>query len=300
MEQATTAYLRKDLASGLAAVAVRMEPTEAVRVCTAAAATLRQALTQETNPHYRGALAEGLAAVAARMEPREAAATCGEVAALLIQALEQETNPHGRPALAQALAALADRLEPPDGRRVCRAAADILSRVLTQQTDRSARWAIARGLERLTHGMDPARAPAMTATLIEAIAREPVDTWQKKLGTVITSVLTDEPGWDRARAVTLLTAAVGHGNRLPGALAVATLAVEPLACRLSTQEVVELLKHPLCVGVARRALLDQLEHRYHESFVDQWSFVRFAEDQKLGLDFISPPRTLVDPAAVTR
>jgi hypothetical protein len=51
---------------------------------------------------------------------------------------------------------------------------------------------------------------------------------------------------------------------------------------------VELPKHPLCVGEARRVVLDQLGRVYSRRFEDQWDFVRFAEEQKLGLDFTSP------------
>ncbi len=64
----------------------------------------------------------------------------------------------------------------------------------------------------------------------------------------------------------------------------------PLPRRLSDQELVELLKHPLCVGPARRAVLGQLGLQHGRPFADQWEFVRFAEEQKLGLDLTSPPK----------
>jgi hypothetical protein len=40
----------------------------------------------------------------------------------------------------------------------------------------------------------------------------------------------------------------------------------------------------------RRVILDQLEHRYRRKFADHWAFVRYAHEQKLGLDFTSPPK----------
>jgi hypothetical protein len=64
----------------------------------------------------------------------------------------------------------------------------------------------------------------------------------------------------------------------------------PLPCRLSTQQLVELLKQPTCIGPARRVILDQLENRYRGKFADHWAFVRFAKEQKLGLDFTTPPK----------
>jgi hypothetical protein len=83
----------------------------------------------------------------------------------------------------------------------------------------------------------------------------------------------------------------------PAALA---LALEPPSCRLSTQQLVELLKHPLCVGQARRIVLEQLENRYRRPFADHWEFVRFATEQRLGLDFTTPPRRPESPAPETR
>ncbi len=39
-------------------------------------------------------------------------------------------------------------------------------------------------------------------------------------------------------------------------------------------------------------ILDQLEVRYRQKFADTWAFVRFAQEQHLGLDFTSPPKRL--------
>jgi hypothetical protein len=37
-------------------------------------------------------------------------------------------------------------------------------------------------------------------------------------------------------------------------------------------------------------VLDHLGHRYGRRFVNHWAFVRFATEQKLGLDFTTPPK----------
>jgi hypothetical protein len=34
---------------------------------------------------------------------------------------------------------------------------------------------------------------------------------------------------------------------------------------------------------------DRMGNRYGRRFVNRWAFVRFAEEQKLGLDFTTPP-----------
>jgi hypothetical protein len=156
MSKTTGSYVLRHLAEGLSAVAARLEPKEAARLCGQAAATLTQAM---------GPLAQGLSAVSARLEPKDAA----EVAATLIQAMSKTTDP----------TALHDR-------------AQDLSAVL---------------------------------------ARE-----------------------------------------------------------LPPQTLVDLLEHPLCAGVARRLVLDRLGRHYRRPFADRWDFVRYAEEQKLGLDFTSRPR----------
>ena len=85
------------------------------------------------------------------------------------------------------------------------------------------------------------------------------------------------------------------------ALAPLIPAAEPLPCRLSTQQLVELLKMPTCVGPARRVVLDHLGNRYKCIFTDVWEFVRFAKEQRLDdLDFTSPPQRPNQDAAPAR
>jgi hypothetical protein len=72
--------------------------------------------------------------------------------------------------------------------------------------------------------------------------------------------------------------------------AMVRVSIEPFPCRLTTQELVELLKMPTCLGEARRIVLDHLGNRYHRHFVNHWAFVRFATEQNLNLDFTTPPK----------
>ena len=44
------------------------------------------------------------------------------------------------------------------------------------------------------------------------------------------------------------------------------------------------------LGEARAVILEQLSNRYKRPFVDVWEFVEWAEKNKLGLDFTSPPK----------
>jgi WD40 repeat protein len=225
-----------------------MEPGEA-------AAALTQALAKTTDPYALKALAEVLSAVAARMEPGEAARVCAPAAATLRQALAKTTDPHALQALAEVLSAVATRMEPGEAARDC--------------------------------------AP----TILQAGAR--MDWYgRNRLAKGLSAALT---GADRAELSRRSAAVLAAGGTLAGTgqplVALATLgpALEPVPCRVSTPDLVELLKQPTCTGPARRVILDQLGNRYHQQFADQWAFVRFAQEQSLGLDFTTPPRRLALP-----
>ena len=71
----------------------------------------------------------------------------------------------------------------------------------------------------------------------------------------------------------------------------------PLECRLSTRDLVELLKNPLCVGQARGVILDQLENRYRQKFPSHWDFVRYAKQHLPDIDLLSPPKRPELPTA---
>jgi hypothetical protein len=66
--------------------------------------------------------------------------------------------------------------------------------------------------------------------------------------------------------------------------------VKALPCRLTTPELVELLKYPTCFGPARQVILKHLGNRYGRTFANHWDFVRYAREHDLGLDFTSPPK----------
>jgi hypothetical protein len=94
----------------------------------------------------------------------------------------------------------------------------------------------------------------------------------------------------RPLAVASAVAALGDPGRRLAAVALLQPALDPLPEPLPAQTLVDLLKHPLCVGDARRVVLAQLSRHYGRRFTDQWDFVRYATDHKLDLDLLSPPR----------
>jgi hypothetical protein len=95
----------------------------------------------------------------------------------------------------------------------------------------------------------------------------------------------------RDRRAIAVAAAIGSAAQVPArSIPLLPAAGEPLTCRLSTQDLVELLKMPTCVGEVRRIVLDQLGNRYGRRFDTHWDFVRFAQEQGLDLDFTTPPK----------
>jgi hypothetical protein len=72
-----------------------------------------------------------------------------------------------------------------------------------------------------------------------------------------------------------------------GALSCAQPAMD-LSPPLPAQTLVDLIKHPLCVGAPRHMVLQQLSRHYHRNFADQWEFVDYVHQRNLGLELTTP------------
>jgi hypothetical protein len=269
-------YARVALAEGLAAAAERLEPTEARERCTQAAAVLSQAMVKENDtidPHAQAALAEGLSSVTTHLEPQEAARLRTQAAASLIRSMAKITDPASHKGLAEGVLAVTAHMTPAE-------AVATLAKALAATTDPDpdARRVLARGLAsvvaRAEEGEAAALAAQAAAALIQAIARTSYPNDKKQLAEEFVAVLNraDAPG------------------RLPRAAAVGAGAGSPAPCRLAPQDLVDLLKQPLCTGEARRLVLAQLEKQYHRPFADHWDFVRFAHQERPELDLTAPAR----------
>jgi hypothetical protein len=236
------------LVRALSAVAPRLDAKQAGETATALLGTLKRA----KNPNTVQGAAQGLSAVAPRVSAKEA----GEMAETLTQALSQKTESHELATFAQALAAVASRLGPKEAGKAATTLAAVLARTRTPELPAAFVQArveplFAQYLTAATSRMEPKAAADL---LLHAMSRT-----------------TDRD------VLELLSQ--GHSVVLAPREAVAPLA---------TRQLVELLKHPLCANEARRLVLDQLGNRCQRHFEDSWEFVRFAEEQQLGLDFAGP------------
>jgi hypothetical protein len=186
------------------------------------------------------------------MGRQEAGAACATAAATLTQAMSKWTDARALSSLAEGLSSVAARMGQKEAAVVCAAAATTLTQAMSKTTD-------------------PPRdlADGLSAVLSSTDWNGP----RRRHGAVAATVTQLSDPWSLLTAPTLLRPAL-----------------EPLPPPLPAQVLVDLLKDPLCVGAARRPVLDQLGRHYGRYFADQWEFARFAQEQKLGLDLLSPPR----------
>jgi hypothetical protein len=234
-------------------------------------------MTQTKDPVALQALAPALAAGAARLEPKDAK----EPAATLAHAMTQTKDPVALQALAPALAAVAARLEPKDAKEP----AATLAQAMTQTRDPNALQALAAVAARL----EAKDTKEVAAVLMLCMSRN-LDQLPQ-LSKSLAEVLTRESTERRLKRLASTSSLVGLGTSpmvLSLPLTLQNPALEPPPDPLPAKMLVDVLKHPFCVGEARRVVLDELGSRYDRHFEDQWDFVRFAEEQKLGLDFSSP------------
>jgi tRNA A-37 threonylcarbamoyl transferase component Bud32 len=278
------------LAESLVAVAGRMEPKEAVATCTQAAACLTQALNWATDRSEQTALAEGLAVVAARKEPKEAA----RAAAALVRAVTRTTNAYALTWLAQNLAEVAADMEPKEAAVTCAPAAAHLTQAMRKTVDAYTLSHLAKGLAAVTAPMEPKEAADLCAWAAHLTLQHTskTDSGNREFPfQCFSEVLSRQSTTTRQHSAGMVAALIGLSGANPLLVTPALLRSPrqpPAPLRIET--LVELLKHPLCVGEARRAVLDQVQRHYQRPFVDQWDFVRFAQERQLGLEFTNPPQ----------
>jgi hypothetical protein len=223
---------------------------------------LSQALAQETDGEWRAQLAVHLALAAGRLEPDEAAPFYLEAARAQVPALDRGADDAARRSAAERLALL---LKPLDSTAANHAARVIVRRIVADPS--------------LYYFADP----------------DPMDMDAKPPRVfhpdVLEQFLTHAPR-TLVRQQSAATASV-VGTLTGGSLASLAFlrtAGEPLPSRLSTQDLVELLKMPTCVSEVRRIVLDQLGNRFGRRFETHWDFVRYAQEQGLNLDVTTPPK----------
>jgi tRNA A-37 threonylcarbamoyl transferase component Bud32 len=282
----TDKFALRSLSLGLSALAARLDPKEAA----AAAATLTQTMLKTTDPVALQSLAQGLSALAARMEPKQAAKACGQATATLTQAINLPTDYLAVRHLSLGLSALAARLDSPEA---AAAAATLNQAMRTNPTGYLTLRDLSLGLSALAARLEPKEAAETAATLTQAMSRTTDPGALDSLSQSLSAVLSrTAPSTTRQLSVSVTATVAGlPGPGTPFApLACAQPVLEPLPPPLPAQMLVDLLKHPLCVGEARRLVLGQLARHYGRPFADQWEFVEHVRQHRLNLDLTTPPQ----------
>jgi hypothetical protein len=132
-------------------------------------------------------------------------------------------------------------------------------------------------------------ASALLPVIADAKDPDAMDSLAQSLSALLSAVPPAEIPSRSAMAVSALGLAAGADHPF-SAIGLLIPAAEPFPCRLSTQQLVELLKMPTCGGNARRVILDQLGGRYRRRFGNLWAFLSYAEEHKFNLELTSPPK----------
>jgi tRNA A-37 threonylcarbamoyl transferase component Bud32 len=289
LEKESDAGGRYLLADGLEGLTRHLQAEETARLLT-------QSLEKETTSGARGPLARGLCKVVGRLDGASASRTCGEIARVLTGVLEKEKEGWVRDHLAEGIAAVSQRLDQAEAAKVCAPAVQALLSATEEHADGQDRPFVESAAAKVVPGLNPQDATLFSSRLAHVLCSD-----------VTANAAGKNPDYDRSENLdALLTnanrpevsrrgTAVGTAVGLAGGGPFATLpalpsASEPLPCRLSTQDLVELLKMPTCFGKARKVVLQHLGNRYGRTFANHWEFVRFAQEQRLDLDFTTPPK----------
>jgi tRNA A-37 threonylcarbamoyl transferase component Bud32 len=282
----------KVAAMGLALVSVtsRLEPAEAAAACERANGVLLAAMGRAKREHDVGLLGIAVGELAARSQPAAAAAACSRAADILIAAVRRTAFP-GK--LAAGLVSVSPRLEP--GRAVA-----LLAEAMSRTKDTGTLAEMAVGLGAVAARVEPRSAAAActrAAELLGGSLREITDPARLRLpaeglAAVVPFIDPETAAGFLLEAMSRLVEPGSKGRHAVGdAFRKVALGSGPLPRPLQAQTLVDLLKHPFCVGEARRAVLDALAFTYRRKFPDQWEFVRFVRENNLPLDLLTPPQS---------
>jgi hypothetical protein len=316
----TDLFFQSLLAESLSRVAARMDSRKAAKWCEGVVSKLAAVRDKEGSPprvvdafqevaqwsdsaevadalladlkksSYPSRALRSLLQVAGRLDPDKAKTVCTEAAHELAKKLSAETNSWYQDPLARGLLAAAVWMDPT-------AAVDLVGSIAWRDCP-GAGVGLAQALSTLAGRLDSTRAAKMRANkAIELIAF-----WGES------AVLGQNGSYDRNRlsqglsALLVGTAVPRQRLQYAPLLSVGSFATPhnllPLALSdphflprpLPPQELVELLKHPFCVGEARRVVLDALEVHYKRAFKDQWEFVEYVQKHQPQLDLLTPPK----------
>ena len=284
--------IRGELAIGLASAAGRMKPVEAAKVCAPAARILTNALANERNHSDMDSLARGLSEVAQYLDRPQAIK-------LLEGELEKDKSPVANYWFARGCAKINGHYELLAGidqahvAAVARSEADQVSKARFGYQQRVAAEQLTLAASRLEPTEAFAFSTQAVRALMDGFALEGHDYERRDVAAGIAALALGQTVHTRKRSLHATVLAIGTfatpHNVLPS-IPLLHPHFHPQPRPLPPQTLVELLKHPFCVGEARRAVLDALAFTYNRPFKDQWEFVEYAQKHQPQLDLLTPPK----------
>jgi hypothetical protein len=293
-QMAMSKMFRAEPLEGLNAVLARLEAGEAARRAAEAAELVIESVDKGGSIRE----GEGLGWLLALLEPA-VANRYAEARARSISKAMDNANVYVRGLLAKRLALVSIWLEPKEAAKYAEASAAAVTEAMggvpistkDPAFSTSELASMLRGLEWVPARLGPREGVPYAFAAAEIITQAMVkDPRTEELKIEFRSLIA----WmgverESCRAVYLICA----GTRIPcpWSLPCTLVAEEELTqSRLATQDLVELLKMPSCIGPARRVVLDHLGQRYRRSFKGKWEFVEFAERHLPIIDLKSPPK----------
>jgi hypothetical protein len=271
------------LADSLAVIVVRLDPVRASGLCQETTEEILRLLPDTKDLRDVSLLASNLTKMASWLDPATAARAAESLLTLSMMMPEDTLEFRY---LVEALDAVAVRLD-------AAAAARLTARIIPHLEETRGGYdslRMARTLTVLTLHLAPDQR-ALLFLLAANTFTGPRHTIYGMTERDFPRVLGFIPPSELLRRVALLifSCPISNGYHLTQAPWVLVV-MKPPPCPLSTATLVELLQRPIVVGTARRVILDALGNRYHRHFRDQWDFVRFAQEQRLDLDFTAGPK----------
>ena len=234
---------------------------------------------------------KALSSESSRLDTAEAERLCGRAARMLAAAMKRENNIFARPSLTSDLSSMLAPLNTATAELIGQEAIRSLIQAQAEDLREARRSApFEAGLVSFLSLVDPRIAKPLARELADFICNYNLyDSISEKKAPASLSPLLAETSrqimTERASRLAAMTVGMGISGMLVGPTWVAA---EPLPCRLSTQELVDLLKMPTCFGENRRVVLEHLGNIHGRRFANHWQFVRFAREKGLDLDFTTP------------
>ncbi|WP_165253119.1 TIR domain-containing protein [Paludisphaera soli] len=284
-----------ELAGAFAAAVGRLERVRAADVLVQAADSLAAALMAKSRSDFQYEstpenLARALGLVVERLDPERARRITD---ALFAPLLAKESSPAVRARAARVLGAVASRLHPAQAESVLAIAADALPIEAEEEARRD--WIAALGA--IGGRVDPTRAGSVlgrAADTLAAVLSEETEAYKlsEAAGALRAVSLKHKLPARGVRRILTAWARSDWGHWNTAWHAPLELALGEAAAHLNLGEVVDALKHPLCVGSARVVLLrraEQLAGVPPDTFPTQWEFVAWVRAAHPGIDLPSPP-----------